>query len=587
MWWSNGDERRQIKDSIKNVIKRSQVSKKKGSQKLSSGVVSPPGLSHSVPTSDAFSDSMAPTRDASVDSPFKADSVFAQLSADGYFALPSCHHVVPYSQYPAFSPYEVDIKTERQIFVNDVPTRRDSTISTFSTFQPPPASSGAFPADSWVQQDYFESHQESLTEEPVNFDFFEYPQGNAAPAHETVIDVEELDKPLLKHFLDKVSKLIFPVLDTNQHGSARSDAIMPALESNKCFLHCCLSIAGIHKKSVEDLAEQGADDTIMRHRYATISELCDALSRDTAHTKILQATLGMIFFPCLVGRPDDALPDIPWHQHFQAATSLVEKLELQQHCIETSTLKVTPPPAFNMTLVAWIDILGSTMLGRSPLFADTYRELNISGSSLGLAELMGCDDHIMFLISEIACLEARMLEGMEEVMLCKYIEILGTEIGLHEPQPSAVASAISATGAVRSKQLKVNMTAVFRIAARIYLCSMIPGFSVGSPSTVNLVTAFDEAMGFIPAGQEGFDRSLVWPLLVAGSVSLPSSLLRATFAQRCSRLGDAAGFGSFGRLRELLKDIWRINDTAAATGDFQSVHWRGAMHQRGWDLLLI
>jgi hypothetical protein len=240
-----------------------------------------------------------------------------------------------------------------------------------------------------------------------------------------------------------------------------------------------------------------------------------------------------------------------------------------------------------MTLASWIDILGATMVGRTPQFADTYREKLIADSPSGLAELMGCDDRIMYLISEIACLEALKLEKMDEVQLCTHIKLLGDQISLSEPPPGTVANAYSATGAIRPKQLNRNMTAVFRLAARLYLCSLVPDFDRTQGSIANLVTALSDAMEYIPAGPDGFDRSLVWPLLVAGSVSLPNSSFRTMFAERTSRLGEASNFGSFGRIKELLKDVWSMNDGALAKGDKQSVHWRDAMRQKGWDFLLI
>ena len=138
----------------------------------------------------------------------------------------------------------------------------------------------------------------------------------------------------------------------------------------------------------------------MRHRYATVSELCTALNNDTDHVKILEATLGMIFFQCSVGGVDDGLPDIPWHQHFVAATSLVKKLELPYALVHDNSAQLHPP--FNMTLTSWIDILGATMLGRAPQFANTYRDKHLSASTSGLCELMGCEDRMMYLISEIA-----------------------------------------------------------------------------------------------------------------------------------------------------------------------------------------
>lgn len=496
-------------------------------------------------------------------------------------------YISTHPQYPMFSPYEVDIKTEREIFVNDVSTRRDSTISTFSTFQPPPSMNGmpGYPADSWVQQEHFESTTEEFTEEPVDFNFFEFPHGPINPDHEAVIDVEDCDKYLLNHFLDKVAKMIFPILDANQHGSARTDVILPALESNKAYLHCCLSVAATHMRTTEGVTGEQIDNDVVRHRYAAISELCEALGLDTNHAQILEATLGMIFFQCSVGRPDDALPDIPWHQHFQAAASLVNKLELATAATELSA--TGQHPSFNMTLTSWIDILGSTIVGRLPVFADTYRELNMVNGTAGLAELMGCDDKVMFLISEIACLDFQKQFLTDEVVLCGYVEALAKAIGATEEMAGIVQNCFSSTGAIRPKQLAINITAVYRIAARIYLCTLVPGYSPTQPSMCHLISQFAELMNYIPAGPEGFDRSLVWPLLIAGGASVAASPFRNMFQERCERLGDAANFGSFGRIRELLRDLWQHNDAVAAQGDYQGIRWRDVMQQKGWEFLLI
>ncbi|CAK3851778.1 related to Transcriptional regulatory pro1 [Lecanosticta acicola] len=592
MWWSNGEQRRAQKDLIKNIIKRTQVSKKQQqSQQQPLDTSSPPPLSHSVPTSAEapFAESFTYSRCSPEGSPFSSNGCdFTYQSPDGYFTMPPPPqpYVSGHPQYPLFSPYEVDIKTEREIYVNNVPTRRDSTISTFSTFQPPPGPHGMpnYPADSWVQQEHFESTSEEFAEEPVDFNFFEYPHGPVAPERETVIIVDDADKYLLNHFLDKVLKLIFPILDANQHGSAR-DVIIPALESNKAYLHCCLSVAATHMKATEGVTDEQIDNDIVRHRYAAVSELCEALGQDIDHDQILEATLGMIFFQCSVGRPDDTLPDIPWHQHFQAAASLVNKLDLPAMATELSA--AAQHPSFNMTLTSWIDILGSTIMGRSPMFADTYRELNMTNGTAGLAELMGCDDKIMFLISEIACLDVQKQIGIDEVVLCKYVESLAQEIGTTEPAAGTVQSCFSASGAIRPKQLAINLTAVFRVAARIYLCTLVPGNTRNQPSMCHLISQFSELMSYIPAGPDGFDRSLAWPLLIAGGASVANSPFRAMFEERCERLGDGANFGSFGRIRELLKDLWQINDAAAAQGDYQGVRWRDVMQQKGWDFLLI
>jgi hypothetical protein len=521
-------------------------------------------------------------------------------------------HFVPPTLHNHSYPYEVDIKTERQTFVNDVPTRRDSTISTFSTFQPPPphATLPSYPGDDWVQADFYESRRDSWSgEEGLDFNFFDFSHGPMPhTAQQATIPVDECDRRLLDHFIDKVLRLIFPVLEANQHGSVKAEVILPALESNKCYLHCCLSVAAIHMKATERLQSEQIDNDIMRHRYETVSELCKALNRDTDHLQILEATLAMIFFQCSVGRPDDCLPDIPWHQHFQAATSLVNKLDLPRILEEMPQTGVHPP--FNMTLTSWIDILGSTMLGRSPMFAHTYRTKHLTGSTSGLCELMGCEDRVMYLLSEIACLDAlRMEKKVDDIAVCTHITLLAQQLDATESHNDALGTVYSNTGAIRPRQLSKVMTALFRLAARVYLCSLVPEFNRYQQSTINLIARFAEKMQFIPSGPDGFDRSLVWPLLICGSFSVPTSPLRRVFAERVERLGDQAEFGSFGRMARLLQEVWRRADgttlpsdtceptpvsasSTSTAGDAnpkksQNVHWRDVMQENNMEVLLI
>ena len=126
-----------------------------------------------------------------------------------------------------------------------------------------------------------------------------------------------------------------------------------------------------------------------------------------------------------------------------------------------------------------------------------------------------------------------------------------------------------------------------RADTAIYLCTLVPGYEPRQPSMCHLVSQFSDLMNYIPAGPEGFDRSLAWPLLIAGSESVAASPFRAMFDERCKRLGEAAEFGSFGRVRGLLTDVWEATDSANARGEFQGVRWRDVMQQKKWDYLLI
>ncbi|KKA25131.1 C6 sexual development transcription factor NosA [Rasamsonia emersonii CBS 393.64] len=529
----------------------------------------------------------------------------------------------PYGQFP---PYEVDIKTERQLFVNDVPTRCDTSFSSFTTYAPPQlhATLPPFPGDEWIPE-------ASLAHPPpfVGMEAAAYEQNNeqSYSLMQTSIPVDDADRPLLNYFVDKVLRLSFPILEVHQRGHERAQAIFHSLETNKSYLHCCLSVAAIHLKNTAGVVGEEIDYDIVRHRYEAVSQLYRSLNENTNYDQALDTTLAMIFFNCSVCDPEDYhlpnvdlpgdidLPDIAWSDHFQAVTSLVERLDLPSQLIKCDSPFTQPP--FNMTLTAWIDILGATMLGKSPHFAHTYRTKHLSGTSSGLRELMGCDDRVMYLISEIACLDALKKEGVvDDMAVCSHVSALGRQLEFTEPLDPKLESPFSPdSGAIRPDQLTKNMTAIFRIAARIYLCSLVPGFDRSQQNILNLVDAVTHALQFIPGGPDGYDRSLVWPLLITGAFSMPSSSFRQVLRERVVALGDQADFGSFGRMYRVLQEVWKLADDPVDGGPTsppidpavkrdtstsppcgtpgmreirkRGVHWRDVMIKNDWRYLLI
>lgn len=588
VWWGNNDARKKQKDDIKAIIKRKKLSEK-SSQTIQTSVNSPPGLSHSLPTSATFSEGL--------DEPIGSESIDSHFSsAFNFNSPPTDYPAVFNAQFPDFAtfgvyaPYEIDVKTERQMFVNDVPTLKESTVSTFSTFHTPPPPGTILPSTEWSETIFEEKH-ESLAEETLNPHFFDFSHGPPATSRQVAIEMDENDQRLLDHFIQHVLPTIFPILDSNQHGSVGSDLILPALQTNKAYLHCCLMIAAQHLKATTLISANEVDQDIMKHRGATISSLVESLSSGENHQEALEATLGLIFFQSFVGRLDDGLVDIPWHQHFTAARDLVQRLDLPR--IVSDPAEAFNPAPFNMTLTAWIDIFGATMRGHAPNFAHTYREKHLSGQpSLGLRELMGCDDRVMYLISEISCLEALKRDGMDDITLCQHVHGLGDQIGLTEIGESAPRYPYNDSGILSPKQLAKNMTAAFRLAARIYLCSLVPGFNPGQESCRGLVDKLTAVLHHIPAGTAGFDRSLLWVYLIGGSVSLPDSSFRAFFEDRIAQLGEFAHFGAFGRVSLLLKETWLQADSASAisvsdSGDVPYIHWRDVMQAKGWDFLVM
>ncbi|CAG8264143.1 unnamed protein product [Penicillium olsonii] len=597
-WWTNAEHRRQHKEKIKNRIKQTKSLERSGSihGRMNRALSSP----HSS--------------DRDLHHPIYIENCDPNFGA--HFSTPG---FVPIS-YSQHYPYEVDVKTERQTFVNDVPLRRDSSVSTFNALGPPQlhATLPAFQSDGWFQEEYFDPAGQVTGQGMLgNPEFAQYPTSLSSN-----ILVDDYDRPLLDHFVDNVLRMIFPILQVHQRGALHTTSVLQSLEANKSYFHCCLSVSAIHLKTTSGLTGEQIDNDIMRHRYEAISELCQALNKDSDHESILDATLAMIFFHCSVGAPDDHLPDIPWNDHFQAVSNLASKLDLTSQV--SSGGYIHSPPPFAMSLTSWIDILGATMLGKTPQFAHSYRSKHLSGTSSGLRELMGCDDRVMYLISEISCLESLKADGRVDFnLICSHVSALGNQLKSTEDEDPTLRSCYCpTTGSINHEALTKTVTAVFRIAARIYLCSLVPGSDRNQSSTINLVNALTDALSYIPTGPFGFDRSLVWPLLIAGAFSTPSSSFRQVLDDRITTLGEIADLGSIGRMYRLLNEYWRltddpvspsfpsqdsqlesgkhINETAPGPDlsvpilspgmreiKRQKVHWRDVMNRNGWRYLLI
>ncbi|KKK20351.1 hypothetical protein ARAM_003308 [Aspergillus rambellii] len=585
VWWGNAEQRKIHKERIKNKIKQTKMNERNGSLTL---------------------DPSVRARSMAANSPTSPEYEFGRPFPEPSYDMFASHLPTPALGQPIYGPpslpYEVDVKTERQTFVNDIQLRHDSASSTFSTFAPPQLNAPlpTFPSDDdWFHDEYFRAPALPGIDPVLS----EQSPGQSYSMLQSNIPVSDHDRPLLDHFIHNVLRMIFPVLEAHQRGHLRAQAILQALETNKTYLHCCLSVAAIHLKTTEGITGEQIDHDIMRNRFEAISQLCQALGEDTNHQEILDATLAMIFFHCSVAPADDYLPDIPWLDHFQAAANLVNRLGLPA-AMPGGNPYMLPP--FSMTMTAWIDILGSTMHRRTPEFAHTYRSKHLGGASLGLRELMGCDDRTSGRdASLLSCVGSR------------------AQLEFTEPADQALESPFSpTTGILRPEVLTKNMTAVYRIVARIYLCSLVPGFEPSQPSNLNLVQALTNTLQFIPSGPNGFDRSLVWPLFMAGVYSTPNSQFRTVLADRAAALGDHADLGSFGRMYRVLQEVWKITDDpvehfynleesssspsnvtspikaeppsspreqelAWPEKDVKKLNWRDVMQQNGWNYLIL
>ncbi|OOF96147.1 hypothetical protein ASPCADRAFT_146852 [Aspergillus carbonarius ITEM 5010] len=435
-------------------------------------------------------------------------------------------------------------------------------------------------------------------------------QERLAESVRDLMPVGDTSRLLLDHFIDNVLRTVFPILEVRQGPHLHISEVLRLMQNNPAYLRCCLSVGAIHLKNSWGLDDQ-MDHAIMEHRYGAISRLSRGLDHGSDLMQTLNATLGVIFYHSFVATSEDYLPDIPWNHHFEGLSTLVKKLD-------------SPPSSLNVALIAWIDIIGATMLGTTPKFSHTYRQRHTTGIRSGLQHVMGCDDRIMYLISEIACLEALWIEGgLGEKDLYQHVCVLNEHINWTEATDLVVIHPYEPNGAINPEKLSVIMTALFRLAARLYVHSILPAFDSHDATVMSWVTRMCEILQYIPAGPMGFDRCLAWPLFIAGLYSVPFSQFRKTLTERVAALGFLGNFGSIGRMYNVLKEVWRVADETGSVlgsgtrpprvppvGDVgqpseqqqdqekpqedgtqkpekRYIHWREVMRGKNWDYLLM
>lgn len=577
-WWSNTDRRRAHKEVIKNLIKQTKLLEKP-SKAVSSTLLTTLSLHMPAIELDEALPAFAATRTASVDIASSPPSEIETPNDAFYAATPQ---LMPSSSWPVHDHqtadpalFDVEIKFAADSFPHDLAAHESFSISALAECSSLPFTvTDATMFEHIYHGDYYERRLLDVHANDVaDSTGFVIATDNLPANQALTVGVDECDHYLLDHFVNHVARLVFPVLEVHRNLLGCSEAILAAMATNKCYLHCCLSISALHLKITGRITDEQIDHDTMRHRCAAITELCEAFRTEVEPSQFLQATLGMIFFQTSVSSVDNSLPDIPWHQHFEAATNLINRLGPSFH----PHAQLAP----NMTLAAWIDILGATMVGRITTFSDVYRENLQADVACGLEELMGCDDRIMYLISEIACLEALKADGMDAFVLCNHITNLGEQLTFTEDHE------IDASLLTPAQVLVRHISAIFRIAARVYLCSLVPDFDRYGERMLSLVDQTSLALEFIPDGPEGYDRCLAWPMLIVGSVSSSTSSLRRVIRDRAAQLGESASFGSYDRVMQVLEETWRVNDELSIADSFHFIHWRDVMLRHGWDFLLI
>ena len=370
------------------------------------------------------------------------------------------------------------------------------------------------------------------------------------------------DEKLYAHFVTEVLCLSFPVLQAGSNGETLN-TLLQFFFGVEASRHYCLATSAIHMALGTRIQECEIKQDALRHVQAALFELQKLLRSKQSLVQSVNTVFVVLVLQTLVEIPSAWVDQLPWQVHFHAAIALM------QHPHPEGQLLLV------VTLTIWIDILGATMLGKRPLFGRLYQEYRSMNYDTGLVRLMGCNDVVMYLIAEIAELEAMKLELSEEQSE-ERIGNLSRELDLMD-------CTITQGQAYEAASLAEAVTAAFQVAARLYLLSLEPrswdtGKAADLVDTVGVVM-----MCNVPGGADGFDRSIAWPLLMAGSMSKPGSSFRKLYSQKRQLPHWSSNRGALGKVQALLEATWKINDDDREL----RTTWRAEAHRRGWSPLIF
>ncbi|KAI5307218.1 hypothetical protein KEM56_002591 [Ascosphaera pollenicola] len=262
------------------------------------------------------------------------------------------------------------------------------------------------------------------------------------------------------------------------------------------------------------------------------------------------------------------------------------------HESETTLLR------YSLALSSWVDIIGATMRNQKPYRAATYSLRYQDGKSTGLRTLMGCDDQIMYILSEAACLDVMATQrSVTADRLSRYVTDLTREIDREDVDSEPVKFPIDENNLVDTHQLSANITAIFRVAVRVYVLSLSPTFEFDRREAYRWLGKFAELLSDMPAGPSGFDRLIVWPMLICGSYAPFGSQLRTMLDERF----NLSVFSSnFTQMTKVVREVWQLTDMKSAKLAESKipnpsrhskypplVRWRDVMRLNRWEYLLM
>lgn len=255
-----------------------------------------------------------------------------------------------------------------------------------------------------------------------------------------------------------------------------------------------------------------------------------------------------------------------WQMHLLAACNLVQTLHQTSYASS-----LAPALDFLTGAIIWFDILSCVSTSSLPHLSGHYSRLLGDDDRLMLDRIMGCQNWVMFIISEVAELAARG-SGPGQTTCIVTHSMLNAKESLQQriiygkttlsSQITAVNREYNGPPPVTNKEanehyLILLITNIFANAALVYLhtstASIYPAIDVASAVKTTIA-----AFKLLPDPR--MTRSLVWPLCVVGSTARTKEDQRYFSEISRAAIGDARAFGNSGKALEVLEKAWEMSD---------------------------
>ncbi|KAF3909263.1 hypothetical protein ABW20_dc0106034 [Dactylellina cionopaga] len=498
----------------------------------------------------------------------------------------------------------------------------------------------------------------------------------------------KLDINLANLYLRTIFGVTYRALSDEQVVQYNDALIVPMFNDNKSFLHGCLSSTALHltATNISETQRKGLVTEVFRHRQKSLKSLKQQVARSgdsDERIKIAATVCALISFEVFSRKTD-------WQVHVKAATDCVILLNWCQQ------RPIHPGQWFIYSRILWLDILSSMTTENRPAFSDFYHQILFlqpekRNQVNRLIEMTGCDDSVLYIISEITCLERWKFENLSSqpwpilnaeltrqgLVLDRELKRLATtdlssrsprsatspsdykywnynsvhtspqmgemdfsgsdfgddtdvdsdfdgeddDVSYVDEDPSQEIKEV-VDGIVRRNSsftgldnhvkadptsptnteggdvfvpestnkliedrgtFRKAVTEAFRIMARAYLRIVVYGFNPYDVEAQDLLQEFLAVINFIPSLYMGYERSIISPLLVVGSLAIHPHH-QQIISTRLKRTPHMAKYGNLGNVDKILTEIWSRQWAQCSQ---QVAPWRQVMKEKNWEYLMV